>query len=117
MYCIQYTLFSYILERRSCTDSEFTCSTSRHCIPKKYVCDKFGDCKDNSDEPPNCKQQRTCKNNKFECNDGECIKKEFQCDGDKDCLNGEDERNCKCYLLWIYIACLMNSIISKHYFC
>ncbi|XP_071518164.1 uncharacterized protein [Panulirus ornatus] len=36
----------------TCDDDEFRCVSDGECIPKNWMCDEFGDCKDKSDEPP-----------------------------------------------------------------
>ena len=34
--------------------TEFTCANGR-CIPARYYCDTDNDCRDNSDEPDDCR--------------------------------------------------------------
>lgn len=42
----------------SCDGNEFTCSSGR-CIPQRWVCDKFNDCGDYSDEK-GCGEEINC---------------------------------------------------------
>lgn len=70
----------------------FKCDANR-CISKKYVCDGYLDCKDQSDEI-NCPQ---CDNKGVYCGGDKCISSRQICDGNLDCPYGQDERNCRKY--------------------
>ncbi|XP_028403857.1 mucin-2-like isoform X2 [Dendronephthya gigantea] len=64
------------------------------CINKKYVCDKYNDCGDNSDERQNCP---ICRPNQFQCKNGKCTNFNNVCDSVDDCGDNSDEyQNCTC---------------------
>ena len=41
----------------------------------------------------------TCKNSEFQCKNDDCINVEWLCDGEPDCVDGEDEEQCREYIL------------------
>ena len=41
----------------------------------------------------------TCGANQYQCGDGMCIHKSWRCDKDRDCSEGEDEKDCRKFLL------------------
>ncbi|XP_062822809.1 basement membrane-specific heparan sulfate proteoglycan core protein isoform X3 [Anolis carolinensis] len=80
---------------RACTSEEFTCRSSRECIPREFLCDRRPDCRDTSDEtdcaeptPPECLEDE------FACDSGECIRRLYRCDGQPDCGDASDEDGC-----------------------
>ncbi|XP_033227247.1 low-density lipoprotein receptor-like isoform X6 [Belonocnema kinseyi] len=77
----------------ACPLRQFRCANER-CIPVSWVCDKFDDCGDNSDEE--CKDQQECKETEFKCSNGRCIPGNWHCDGEKDCPDGSDENSLVC---------------------
>jgi hypothetical protein len=65
------------------------------CINRKYVCDKYDNCGDNSDEGNDCP---ICRATQFQCKNGKCASKQNVCDGVNDCGDNSDEyQNCTCY--------------------
>lgn len=84
----------------------FKCA-SGVCIPIWWKCDSSDDCGDGSDEI-GCKKPITttqspttintnphvCKQNQYQCVNGDCIPISWVCDGSKDCNSGEDENDC-----------------------
>lgn len=44
----------------------------------------------------------TCGANQYQCGDGMCIHKSWRCDKDRDCSEGEDEKDCRKFLLWTH---------------
>lgn len=77
-----------------CGDEEFKCLAGGACIPKKWRCDGFADCKDKSDEE-NCSKCEAA--SQFYCGQDVCISKRQVCDGRVDCKDGRDERLCSEY--------------------
>ncbi|XP_023289425.1 vitellogenin receptor, partial [Orussus abietinus] len=80
-----------------CERGEFMCENKR-CIQRSWVCDKFDDCGDKSDEI-NCDNNdnvnlannasTSCEG--FRCTSGFCISYKNVCDGVRDCSDGSDE--------------------------
>jgi hypothetical protein len=80
-----------------CHDGQFQCGNGQ-CIPLKWRCDGYKDCKDRTDEE-NC-TRTVCPGGKFQCPaDKECIDEEKVCDDKRDCSDGADEKGCCEYLL------------------
>ena len=88
-----------------CREDEFRCNASTKCIARRFLCDGFFDCPDNSDEThEECDDQlfhlyfydeadpQECQSMDYKCNtSGECIDKSWVCDGEQDCVDGSDE--------------------------
>ncbi|XP_052765813.1 uncharacterized protein LOC128207044 isoform X2 [Mya arenaria] len=71
-----------------CTAWQFVCVSNGRCIPDTYICDKWDDCGDFSDE-------LACKNcTEFRCSDGACIPHSQRCDGVSHCGDKTDELGC-----------------------
>nr|QJD20828.1 vitellogenin receptor [Liposcelis entomophila] len=77
--------------------AEFQCKNMK-CIYHKWVCDKYDDCGDNSDE-----DEALCGNRKgemkkslpchgYQCTTGECIPMYLVCNGYNNCEDGSDEK-------------------------
>ncbi|XP_067877192.1 low density lipoprotein receptor a isoform X3 [Heterodontus francisci] len=80
-------------KNKTCNSQEFSCSGRvNKCIPASWRCDSQKDCESGSDEE-NC-PAHTCKDDEFQCHDGNCISLKFVCDEDQDCTDGSDEVGC-----------------------
>ncbi|XP_067829204.1 low density lipoprotein receptor a [Heptranchias perlo] len=78
---------------KTCTSLEFSCGGRvNKCIPASWRCDSQNDCESGSDEV-DC-PAHICKDDEFQCHDGNCISLKFVCDEDKDCADGSDEVGC-----------------------
>ncbi|XP_076622054.1 sortilin-related receptor [Colletes latitarsis] len=89
-----------------CNDWMFMCNNKK-CVPYWWKCDSMDDCGDDSDEI-GCgnaeevdativsitEQPKVCREQQFQCLNGECIQDAWVCDGSKDCPAGEDEARC-----------------------
>lgn len=48
-------------------------------------------------------QLQGCRQNQWQCDDGDCIPNVWKCDGDGDCMDGSDEMDCTGMLpLWYF---------------
>ncbi|XP_076656222.1 sortilin-related receptor isoform X2 [Halictus rubicundus] len=96
-----------MLPSSPCNDWMFMCDNNK-CVPHWWKCDGVDDCGDNSDEVV-CGEHdddtlpfttvatiesKGCRENWFQCLNGDCIPNSWICDGSKDCDSGEDERYC-----------------------
>ncbi|CAG7717339.1 unnamed protein product [Allacma fusca] len=63
------------------------CPYEKHCLPKAWICDKWSNCADRSDE-----KDCPCDGpNDFLCEDGYCTNSSWVCNGVNDCWDGSDE--------------------------
>ncbi|XP_050691158.1 prolow-density lipoprotein receptor-related protein 1-like isoform X1 [Eriocheir sinensis] len=79
-----------------CSEREFRCRDGLKCIPMSHKCDYSPDCRDASDEPPDC-PPRHC--GTFTCNiTKKCLPMGWVCDGESDCGPDDfsDEHNPLC---------------------
>ncbi|XP_065196274.1 low-density lipoprotein receptor-related protein 4-like [Sycon ciliatum] len=74
------------------SETDFTCTASRACVPRSWRCDGEPDCTDASDEV-GC-QDVSCEDHQFMCSNGHCIPEAWECDTDVDCTDGSDEVGC-----------------------
>lgn len=74
-----------------CGPREFMCENGHECINMHWRCDHSGDCTDNSDEK-NCNY--TCREDQFQCKNGQCIPDSMKCNGERECSDGSDEDLC-----------------------
>ncbi|XP_051897849.1 low density lipoprotein receptor a isoform X1 [Pristis pectinata] len=80
-------------KNKTCGALEFSCGGRvNKCIPASWRCDSEADCENKSDEE-NC-PARICKDNEFQCHNGNCISMKFTCDEEDDCADGSDELGC-----------------------
>ncbi|XP_055520117.1 low density lipoprotein receptor a isoform X2 [Leucoraja erinacea] len=80
-------------KNKTCGSREFSCGGRvNKCIPASWRCDSATDCENRSDEE-NC-PVHVCKDNEFQCHDGNCVSLQFTCDEEDDCADGSDELQC-----------------------
>uniref|UniRef100_A0A1A8PVW5 Low density lipoprotein receptor-related protein 1 n=4 Tax=Nothobranchius TaxID=28779 RepID=A0A1A8PVW5_9TELE len=78
----------------TCSMDEFRCKDSGRCIPSLWKCDGESDCGDDSDEPKEECDERTCEPYQFRCKNNRCVPGRWQCDYDNDCGDNSDEEKC-----------------------
>ncbi|CAF92585.1 unnamed protein product, partial [Tetraodon nigroviridis] len=78
---------------KTCMQSDYSCGAPLYqCIPGRWHCDGKADCDNEADEK-NCTAKQ-CKEDEFQCANGQCISASFVCDEDNDCSDGSDEASC-----------------------
>lgn len=79
---------------KQCESIQFHCLESDTCIPREYKCDGRKDCFSGEDEM-NCPVKvNKCKEDHFQCENGDCIKSSLVCDLHYDCKDKSDETDC-----------------------
>ncbi|XP_034252136.1 vitellogenin receptor [Thrips palmi] len=87
------------MDCQGCAGHEFQCHNG-HCIPTAWLCDKYNDCGDNSDEElKECKAslkpsrvfEASKKCTTFQCPTGECLPWSMVCNIHEDCPDASDE--------------------------
>lgn len=87
------------MDCQGCAGHEFQCRNG-HCIPTAWLCDKYNDCGDNSDEDlKECQASRepsrvfeaSKKCTTFQCPTGECLPWSMVCNVHEDCPDASDE--------------------------
>lgn len=77
-----------------CPATDYMCSDKITCIDRQWLCDGGVDCPNGDDESViNC-QNKTCRDDQFQCNDLTCIPGHLMCSGAAECADGSDEVNC-----------------------
>ncbi|XP_055304878.1 low-density lipoprotein receptor-like isoform X2 [Sitodiplosis mosellana] len=77
-----------------CPATDFLCNDKITCIDRQWLCDGGIDCPNGEDESlQNC-QNKTCRDDQFQCNDLTCIPGHLMCSGVAECPDSSDEVNC-----------------------
>lgn len=95
-----------------CPPTDYLCNDKITCIDRQWLCDGGADCPNGDDESmPNC-QNKTCRDDQFQCNDMTCIPGHLMCSGAAECPDGSDEVNCSKFksfeyaqIIWLYKVC------------
>ena len=79
--------FYFGIQVPTCQPGEFECGNGS-CISKDFVCDRFPDCSDGTDE-----EETLCATCPFMflCTNGRCKDLEYVCDGTNNCEDNSDE--------------------------
>ncbi|XP_035827354.1 low-density lipoprotein receptor-related protein 2 [Aplysia californica] len=78
-----------------CSSNQYRCGpTDDRCIPRVWKCDGEKDCRDGSDEPPDC-PVNYCPPGQFQCKNKNCTFSYQVCDLRDDCGDGSDEEGCQ----------------------
>ena len=88
---------SKVSENQTCEGGEFSCFSSRQCIPWRWTCDREEDCPDGSDESPSVCSERVCSPDEWTCHGAgpsQCVPLSWVCDNHPDCEDGSDETVC-----------------------
>lgn len=80
----------------SCSADQFTCKTTKDCIPFPLTCDSVKHCIDGSDEDIDYCNIRPCPLGFFRCNNHRCVPTNQTCDGLEQCGDRSDESVCDC---------------------
>ncbi|KAL4226409.1 hypothetical protein ACF0H5_014392 [Mactra antiquata] len=86
-------------EMPECHEDDFRCGNETGlgalCVPIEWVCDKYPDCPDFSDENfDGCEDECTSTPEMFRCENLNCNHVTRVCDGHDDCGDGSDEAGC-----------------------
>lgn len=50
------------------------------------------------------KVSKTCLIGQYQCDNGDCIDVIFRCDSQQDCFDGSDEKNCRMYIVDVFVC-------------
>lgn len=77
-----------------CPRTDYLCHDRVTCIDRQWLCDGGKDCPYGDDESiENC-QNKTCRDDQFQCDNLKCIPGHLMCSGKAECEDGSDEVNC-----------------------
>lgn len=108
-----------------CPSTDYLCNDRITCIDRQWLCDGGRDCPAGDDELLIHCQNKTCREDQFQCTDHTCIPGHLMCSGKPECPDGSDELNCsKFFFRNIIFPCatnefpslLANKTISNYFF-
>lgn len=96
-----------------CPPTDYLCNDKISCIDRQWLCDGGMDCPNGDDENLQHCQNKTCREDQFQCNDLTCIPGHLMCSGAAECADGSDEVNCSKYFIF-FCFCLKVPIPKSH---
>lgn len=91
-----------------CPVTDYLCNDRITCIDRQWLCDGGKDCPAGDDELLIHCQNKTCREDQFQCTDHTCIPGHLMCSGKSECPDGSDELNCSKFY------CEINSVRISH---
>lgn len=82
-----------------CPQTDYQCNDRITCIDRQWLCDGGKDCPGGDDEELIHCQNKTCRDDQFQCMDHTCIPGHLMCSGKPECPDGSDELNCSTFRL------------------